>query len=221
MATRSDIWQNIMSGVLGFCALVAVALMISRRTAQGPSSAPSDPPERVDNWESLTASGHRIGLANAVVTIVEFGDFECPVCGSYHVSTLAPFLEANPSTTALIYRHWPLSYHRFALPAARASECAAAQGRFAAYHQALFDHQDSLGLRSFGDVALAVGVPDSIQFARCLTDPTEPSAIAADVAAVTALGGIGTPTILVNGFRWYGLPSRMEVDSILGASQSR
>jgi protein-disulfide isomerase len=144
MATPSEIWQNIMSGVLAICAVIAIGVMVSRRATVGASSASSisGPPVMVDDWGPLVAAGHRIGPSNAVVTILEFGDFECPVCGSYQQTTLAPFLLENATTAALVYRHWPLSYHRFAMPAARASECAARQGAFPAYHHELYAHQD-------------------------------------------------------------------------------
>ena len=216
MPTKSDTWQNAMSGVLALCAIIAVGLMIWGRIFPPPSGPQSSgPPSLVDDWASLAAVGHRIGPADARMTIIEFGDFECPVCGSYHNTTLEPFLQANPTTAALIYRHWPLSYHRFAMPAARASECAARQGAFPAYHHELYAHQDSLGLTSFGQMAAAAGVTDTAAFGACLAEPEPPPAIARDVEAVTNLGGTGTPTILINGYRWFGLPTRTQLDSIL------
>lgn len=219
VATRSETWQNVMSGVLAICAMIAVGIMVFRR---GPPPPPptSAPPAPVDDWASLAAVGHRIGPVNAAVTILEFGDFECPACGSYHKTTLQPFLQANAMTTALVFRHWPLPYHRFAMPAARASECAARQGAFPAYHKELCGHQDSLGLRSFGQVAVAAGVRDTMAFAECLAEPDEPAAIAVDVKAITELGGTGTPTILVNGYQWFGLPTRVQLDSILKVSRA-
>lgn len=111
MATRSEVWQNIMSGILVSCAVAAVALMWSRRSTSPGNGIASGPPELVADWASVTASGHRLGPSNAAVTIVEFGDFECPVCGAYQAGVLQPFLDANPTSASLIYRHWPLSYH--------------------------------------------------------------------------------------------------------------
>lgn len=219
MSTPSERWQNMMSGVLALCALGVVGLMVTRRTAPR-TPAESGPPTRVENWAALVSTGQRIGRDAAPITIVEFGDFECPVCGSYHEATLEPFLREHATTAALVYRHWPLTYHRVALSAARASECAGHQGAFEAFHNELYAHQDSLGLRTFWQVAQQAGVQDSMAFTRCLSDPDVEDAIRVDVEAVTALGGTGTPTILINGYQWHGLPSRSQLDSIAEAAQA-
>lgn len=105
------------------------------------------------------------------------------------------------------------------MPAAHASECAAQQHAFASYHRVLYEHQDSLGLKSFGQFAVLAGIPDTAAFAKCLTEGDD-AAIAADVATVMALGGNGTPTILVNGYQWSGLPTRVQLDSILQFAQA-
>lgn len=214
MATGSDRWQNSMSGILALCAIAAVVMMWNR-THRGPDSAPtSGPPEPVAEWESVASSGHVMGAVDPTVTIVEFGDFECPVCGSYHRATLRPYLESHPNDVRLVYRHWPLPYHRFAMPAARASECAARQGEFGAYHDELLAHQDSLGLRSFVDIARITGVLDTVRFKTCLAETGPLPTVERDVELANRLGGTGTPTILVNGYRWLGLPTTEQLDSI-------
>lgn len=111
---------------------------------------PPDPlrPTKVENWREYAARGHRQGPRDAAVTIVEFADFQCPVCRS-----VAPILksirERYPGDVALVFRHFPLSSHEHALPAARASECAAELGQFWSFHDALFTQADSIGKMSW------------------------------------------------------------------------
>lgn len=221
MATRSETWQNAMSGILAVCAIAALGILLLGSTTPPPTSPNSGPPAPIEDWEALAGVGHRIGPDNAIVTIVEFGDYECPVCATFELSTLRPFLSANPGQAALVYRHWPLNYHRFAYPAARASECAADQGLFDEYHAILYEKQDSLGLKSFHEMAVEVGMPDIASFDRCSSADGVVDNIERDMAEAKARGGTGTPTIFVNGMRYYGLPTRAELDSTLLAATSR
>lgn len=90
----------------------------------------------IDGWERLAADGHRIGPWEAAVTILEWGDYECPFCRRLDPGIRA-VLREHPRSVALVYRHFPMSYHEHAYRAARLAECAAALGRFAEAHEAL------------------------------------------------------------------------------------
>jgi len=123
-----------------------------------------------------------------------------------------------PGMIALVYRHWPLSRHRFAYQAARAAECAAEQGRFEAFHDVVYAQQDSLGLKVFGEMAAEAGVPDLGLFEVCTSSTDPVPSIEADIAKVIELGGIGTPTLLMNGLLLRG-PIRSHIlDSIAEAA---
>lgn len=101
----------------------------------------------------------------------------------------------------------PLGVH-----AARAAECAAAQGRFEQFHDAVYAKQDSLGLKSFASFARDAGVPDSVAFGAC-NDGTAPvPVVQRDIAAAGALGGTGTPTLLVNDLMLPGAPDSTRFD---------
>jgi protein-disulfide isomerase len=100
---------------------------------------------------------------------------------------------------ALLYRHWPLPNHRFAFPAARASECAAKQGRFEAFHDVLFAQQDSLPAKSFAQFAREAGDPNLAAFERCASSQQPVVAIERDLAEARRIGGTGTATIVING----------------------
>jgi protein-disulfide isomerase len=159
-----------------------------------------------------------MGPAHAPVTIVEFADFECPACRLVTRTALRAIRAEYPTKVAILFRHWPLSYHPHAYPAARAAECAAAQDRFAEFHDLLYKLQDSLGHKSMSGFAKDAEVPDIAAFDRCdaLTD-TIPI-IEADIPEVTALGGTGTPTIIVNGLQLMTVPDSGSLEQLVRAA---
>jgi protein-disulfide isomerase len=83
------------------------------------------------------------GPADAWVTIVEFSDFECPYCAAVQ-GTLQTVLSTAGSDVRHVWKHFPLSFHAGARPAAIAAECARAQGRFWEFHDLVFARQSSL-----------------------------------------------------------------------------
>ena len=111
--------------------------------------------------------------------------------------------------------HFPLDFHRFARPAARAAECAAAQDRFDEFADALFEKQDSLGLKPWGAYANAARVPDVLAFDRCVADTVTVARIENGRALGKQLDVQGTPTVLVNGWRLPMPPDSAELSSII------
>jgi len=90
------------------------------------------------------AAEHVLGAHDAAVTVVEYGDFECPSCRQA-APLLKHLLERFAGKLRLVYRHFPLEeVHPHALGAAEAAECAAGQGRFWAMHDLLFENQAHL-----------------------------------------------------------------------------
>lgn len=205
----------------GFFLLVVCAVALTVRSFVGRTPAEPLPrpgvgvvgtPEgsldsvRLENWPEIVGNGHRMGPSGAPVTIVEFGDFECPACRAFHQRVLEPVRALYPTQVALVFRHWPLPYHRFATPAARAAECAASQGRFHAMHDLLYQFQDSLGLKPFESYARDAGVGDLEAFEDCVHDTSPMPAVDRDTLAVMRLGGQGTPTVVVNGLLLRRVP---------------
>ena len=142
--------------------------------------------------------------------VVEFGDFECPFCARFERA----FREVKARygrKVALVFLDDPLSIPRFALPAARAARCAGIQDRFGQYHDALFAHQDSLGLKPWTSYAIDAGVGDTVAFARCTRSNAAVTQVQAGQALAAKLGIRATPTIIVNGWRFATPPS----DSLL------
>ena len=92
----------------------------------------------------VTSLDHVLGDDNAPVTVVEYGDYECPHCGSAHAVVLA-VRERMRSRLRFVFRHFPLAeIHLHAMHAAEAAEAAAEQGKFWEMYDALFENQEAL-----------------------------------------------------------------------------
>jgi len=99
---------------------------------------------RLDLTLPVSAVDHALGAAHAPVTVVEYGDFECPIC-KQTAPGLRLLLERFPGQVRLAYRHFPLEeVHPHATLAAEAAECAASQGKFWEMHDLLFANQAHL-----------------------------------------------------------------------------
>lgn len=191
-----SILSNALTGVLVVCALVVTGLLVRREFADASPPSPAVAVESVANWKELAATGSIIGSPDAPLKIVEFSDFQCPSCARSRIALEAIQAE-HPDLVALVYRHFPLTdIHPHALPAAVAAECAGEQGRFGAYHDALFQNQDSIGARPWRRYAEAVGVQDLDAFDRCVQTERPRARIAADMASGQALSVSGTPTFI-------------------------
>jgi len=209
--------------VLAALSAVVTTGMAARREFDRPAKAtqgtmPAAEARAIGNWTSFAVGAHRMGATHPRVTIIEFGDFECPACRAFWVQTHAVF-ERHASDVTLAFRHWPLPYHRFAYPAARASECAAAQGRFEAYYNLLYKTQDSLGLISFHEFARRAAVRDLPQFDNCNARAERVAVIDSGSAAAARLSARGTPTFLVNGLLLPGVPDSTQLERLIADAE--
>jgi len=168
----------------------------------------------------VTSDDHVRVVGEPEVTVIEYGDFECPVCGRFAEETY-PTVRAEYVDTGRVrwvFRHFPLtSIHPRAEPAARAAECAAAQFRFFEYHDELFAGQPALSdddLRRYADeLDLNLTV-----FDNCLTSGATAAAVRADRESAIALGASGTPTFFIGGQRITGFRSVSEMRALLEAA---
>lgn len=213
------------TGVLTLCAVVLTVLTVRREFFAEPPSAQSQQTSTVREWKSYADAGQRLGPANAAVTIVEFSDFQCPACRTA-AETLRKVRQRYPQQVAVLYRHAPIPSHEHAADAARASQCAAEQGRFEAYHDALFAHQKSIGQLSWAAFADTAGVADGNAFASCMSSTGTAAAVENDRSAAQRLGVRATPTLLVNNQLVVGAPNEEELVSMIektlrGASRAR
>lgn len=148
--------------------------------------------------ESVAAQGPARGQKNAPVTIVEFGDFQCPYCKEAE-SSLRAILTKYPQDVRIVFRNLPLTQiHPNAKLAAEAAVCADRQGKFWEIHDAMYDDQSALSLESLNQTATRLGL-NTDRFAACLADGSTSSSLDADAQAAQELGLDGTPSFFING----------------------
>jgi protein-disulfide isomerase len=191
--------MNIKRIIFWLCFLVVLGLIVwglvvaMNRPAPGSTAGTPAP---------VTADDHIYGPKTAPVTMIEYGDFQCPACGAYY-----PFvkkLTQDASTTLrLVFRHFPLPQHGNALIAAQASEAAALQGKFWDMYDALYSHQaDWSDLPDAHAVlngyAQEIGL-DMVKFKADLDSTAVKAVVAKDQAEGESIGINATPTFFVNG----------------------
>jgi Na+/H+ antiporter NhaA len=144
---------------------------------------------------------HIRGPVDGAVTVIEFGDFQCPHCGEAEPVVRALLAD---TTIRYVWRHLPLTdVHPQAQLAAEASEAAAAQDAFWPMHDLLLAHQDALRLRDLLRYAEDLGL-DLDRFQDDLRRRTHEARVAQDVESADLSGVSGTPTFFINGQRHYG-----------------
>jgi protein-disulfide isomerase len=145
---------------------------------------------------------HIRGPLAAPVTLVEYGDFECPYCGQ--AEPVVRELLRDFGDIRYVWRHLPLNdVHLNAQLAAEASEAAADQGRFWELHDLMLDHQDRLRPDDLVAYALELGL-DGERFSETLRVHSGAARVAEDVDSADLSGVSGTPTFFINGQRHYG-----------------
>lgn len=148
----------------------------------------------------VSPGDHSEGPADAPVTFVEYGDYECPHCGRAFpiVKQLQKVLTGR---LRFVFRNFPISQiHPHAVHAAIAAEAAARQGRFWPMHDRIFMHQQRLDDASLRTYAADLDL-DVEQFDRDMQDPAIADRVRADFDGGIRSGVNGTPTFFVNGVR--------------------
>ena len=161
----------------------------------------------------VSEADHSAGADDAPVTLVEYGDYECPYCGMAHPIVKRAQAELG-SQLRFVFRNFPLAEaHPHARLAAQAAEAAGAQGRFREMHDMLFEHQDALEVEDLVGYAKALGL-DTQQFARDLEDAAYAKRVRDDFRSGVKSGVNGTPTFFMNGARYDG--SWANVEALIG-----
>lgn len=146
----------------------------------------------------IDTHGHpMLGPENAPVTIVEFGDFQCPYCRQAE-ETLKTVREKYGERVRLVFMDYPLSFHAHAMQAANAARCAEEQGKFWQYHDALFADQSTLGPDGLKATAKKMGL-NLERFDACFAGDKYEAAIKQDVSEGNQLELRGTPTFFIDG----------------------
>ncbi len=144
---------------------------------------------------------HIEGPVNAALTLVEYGDYQCPYCGAAYPEVKKVQKELG-SELRFVFRNFPLTnMHEHAMNAAETAEAASAQGKFWPMHDFLYEHQATLG-----DPSVALGyakklVLDTQRFEREIAQHVYQKRIKDDFMGGVRSGVNGTPTFYVNGVR--------------------
>jgi protein-disulfide isomerase len=164
-------------------------------------SSPENPatPAHVE----IKGGGHLRGPENAQLTLVEFGDYQCPSCGAYH-PFVKEILNRYPQKLRLEFHHYPLiSIHPNSMAAAMAAEAAGEQGHYWEMHDALFEHQQEWAgspnaQELFVNLASRIGL-DTNKFMQSMKSPVLQEKILKDVAQAQDLKVQAVPTFFING----------------------
>src|SRR2546421_1636261 len=159
---------------------------------------------------------HSQGPVTAPVTLVQYGDYECPY--TRQSTTVVQALQAQlGERLRFVFRNFPLvQIHPHALHAAEAAETAATQGKFWEMHDYIFHHQHTLEDADLAHFAVAVGL-DMQQYARALAEQRSLARIEEDMEGGERSGVQGTPTFFINGVLYRG---SWEQEALLAALQA-
>jgi protein-disulfide isomerase len=144
------------------------------------------------------AGNHIRGNENAKVFMVEYSDYECPFCQSFHNTAKKVFDNSN-NEVAWIYKHFPLQFHANAIPSAVASECVAKLGgndKFWAFSDMLFASQKDLSATALAGHAKMLGI-NMNDFNVCIKDPAILAKVNTDQSEGSSFGVQGTPNTFI------------------------
>jgi Na+/H+ antiporter NhaA len=188
--------------------------LVRLRALLGTSSAILDLAAPVDPQRDHIRGPHK-----SPVTVVEYGDFECPYCGQ--AEPVVRELLADFGDVRYVWRHLPLSdVHPHAQLAAEAAEAAAGQGAFWEMHDTLFDHQDALRPADLIRYASDLGL-DTERFVHDLRKHAGAGRVAEDVDTADLSGVSGTPTFFINGQRHHGAYDIATLSAAVKAARAR
>ena len=151
----------------------------------------------------VTPADHKYGNDDAPVTLVEYGDYECPHCAAAH-----PVVEALENyfndRLRFVFRHFPLTeIHPHAEPAAETAELAGFSGRFWQMHNLIYENQQRLNLPTLIQLGQQLGLP-AAEIERSVEEKTYQDKIQEDFIGGVRSGVNGTPTFFINGRKYNG-----------------
>ncbi len=167
----------------------------------------------------VTEKDHIQGAASAAITLVEYGDFQCPDCGvAYPI--VKKLQQHFGSKLRFVFRHYPLEMHEYAEVAAESAEFAAAKGKFWEMHDAIFENQRKLDESMLTQTAENLGLDGKALQGAWGSEAME-NKVQADMEGGDDSGVHGTPTFFINGERWensYDYNSLLEgIDQAISA----
>ena len=196
--------------ILGLIALVVIAVAAIFVFKKGPVPVPPGVP--LDSKNLVRDTSHMTGKKDAKVTLIEFGDYECPACKAAEpiLEQILNTYKSNPNFN-FVFRNFPLTeIHPYAEISAEATEAAAAQGKFWEMHNLLYEKQTEWVVpqaeQHIVQYAKDLGL-DVAKFQQALTDKTYSQIVQTDRADGDALQVNATPTFFLNGKAIVGAPT--------------
>lgn len=162
-------------------------------------SKPTPLPKPIAREDLVSPDSFSIGNASASAYLVEFSDFQCPACRAF-APTVDELITKYSDKLLFVYRHYPLSQHTFAKPAAMAAEAAGEQGKFWEMGKLLFANQDSFSATPWDRLADGLKL-DRNKFDLAMKSETLKAKIDRDETAAIRLGLPGTPSFFLNGVK--------------------
>ncbi len=153
---------------------------------------------------AIPQEGLVIGSADAPVTIIEYGDYQCPWCATFNTDGFQPMLAEYIATGKVRFEFRPFSFlGQESVNAAKAGFCAADQGKFWAMHELIYGNHNGENLGAYGDERLAemAGLAglDMDAYQACYADPATAERVEAANQVARDAGVSSTPTFVVNG----------------------
>lgn len=187
--------------VLGIGLLITAAVLIGGILLLSGGSKPSVGSNTT--YQIDYSTGQKIGSDSAKVKLVEFSDLQCPACKAAEPSAREVISSFPPDKLQFVYKHFPLTAHKWSRQAANAAEAAGAQGKFWQMHDALFDSQDQWSNLAdpkpyFIDIAKNLGL-DINKFQQDLDKNTYADKVESQVQEGFKVGVNATPTFYLNG----------------------
>ena len=197
--------MSIMSKTLKPLIVIIVAVAVAAGAAVYLSRQPDQPTDTAatPTHADIKGGGHFRGPENAAVTLVEFGDYQCPSCGAYH-PLVKEILNRYPQQLRLEFHHFPLvTIHPNTMLASQAVEAAGEQGKYWEMHDAVFEHQMQWAGSPNAEpifITLATGLGlDINKFMQSLRSPEIQTRILKDVERGQDVKVEAVPTFFING----------------------
>jgi protein-disulfide isomerase len=143
---------------------------------------------------------HVQGPSTAIVTLVEYGDYQCPYCGNAH-PIIKKLQKRYGDQLRFVFRNFPqVRVHAYAQRAAEAAEAAGSQGKFWEMHDYLYEHQEALDVENLARAAGVLGL-DRVEFNREVAERVYADRVQRDIQSGIDSEVGGTPTLFINGVR--------------------
>jgi protein-disulfide isomerase len=173
-----------------------------------------EPPRAPAERKQVAATGAaKGGKENAPITIVEFSDFECPFCSRANPS-IEQVMKEYGDKVRVVFRHFPLDFHKKAPKASEAALCAGDQGKFWEMHDTLFANQQQIDVPDLKKHAASLKL-DQAKFDKCLDSGEKAAVVQKDLEDGKAAGVSGTPAFFINGILLSGAQPFEEFKSII------